>query len=205
MSYQSRTSPSSTTGADHDATEGVQYDPSTSRYTILECTDCDNTVLSLGRDGSSMTCHGEPMEPVTDPEMDVRQPDVRQVLLQAFGLPKAGLDICLRVIGDGPLPASDVADSLGYDRSTVTRYLNDLVELGLLQRAELNREGGGVINVYHSVDLERMRRESLVGFFVWAGEAATLIEEANRTKQRYLEENPDRELPDIFWNSFPDE
>jgi predicted transcriptional regulator len=145
------------------------------------------------------------MEHVTDPEMDVRRPDVRQVLLQAFGLPKAGLDICLRVIGDGPLPASDVADSLGYDRSTVTRYLNDLVELGLLQRAELNREGGGVVNVYYSVDLERMRRESLIGFFVWAGEAATLIEQANLMKQRYLEENPDGELPDIFWDSFTDE
>jgi len=205
MSSQFQTSPSSTTGADHDAAEGVQYDPSTSRYTILECTHCDNTVLALGRDDRSMTCHGEPMEHVTDPEMDVRRPDVRQVLLQAFGLPKAGLDICLRVIGDGPLPASDVADALGYDRSTVTRYLNDLVDLGLLQRAELNREGGGVVNVYHSVDLDRMRRESLIGFFVWAGEAATLIEEANLTKQRYLEENPDRELPDIFWDSFPDE
>ncbi|SHH49500.1 helix-turn-helix domain-containing protein [Halobaculum gomorrense] len=205
MSHQYRTTSSSTPDPGDDTDEGVQYDRSTSRYTILECTHCDNTVLSLGRDGASMTCHGEPMEPVTDPEMDVRRPDVRQVLLQAFGLPKAGLDICLRVIGDGPLPASDVADALGYDRSTVTRYLNELVELGLLQRAELNREGGGVVNVYHSVDLERMRRESLVGFFVWAGEAATLIEEANLTKRRYLEESPDRELPDIFWNSFPDE
>ena len=144
------------------------------------------------------------MEPVTDPEMDVRRPDVRQVLLQAFGLPKAGLDVCLRVVGDGPLPASDVADSLGYDRSTVTRYLNDLVGLGLLQRAELNREGGGVVNVYHSVDLEQMRRESLIGFFAWAGEAATLIDEANLTKQRYLESNPDRELPDVFWDAVPD-
>jgi len=204
MSYQSRPLPSSTTAVDHDTDEGVQYDPSTSEYAILECTNCDNTVLAIGSDERSMTCHGEPMEPVTDPEMDVRRPDVRQVLLQAFGLPKAGLDICLRVIGDGPLPASEVADALGYDRSTVTRYLNDLVDLGLLQRAELNREGGGVVNVYHSVELERMRRESLIGFYVWAGEAATLIEEANRTKQRYLEENPDRELPDIFWESVPD-
>lgn len=205
MSYQYRKSPSSTTGADHDAAEGVKYDPSTSPYKILECTDCANTVLALGHEDPSMTCHGEPMEHVTDPEIDVRRPDIRQVLLQAFGLPKAGLDICLHVIGDGPLPASDVADALGYDRSTVTRYLNDLVELGLLQRAELNREGGGVVNVYYSVDLERMRRESLIGFFVWAGEAATLIEQANLMKQRYLEENPDRELPDIFWDSLTDE
>jgi hypothetical protein len=58
--------------------------------------------------------------------------------------------------------------------------------------------------VYHSVDLERMRRETLIGFYVWAGEAASLIEEANLTKQNYLESNPDSELSDIFWESFLD-
>ncbi|MFC6942743.1 helix-turn-helix domain-containing protein [Salinirubellus sp. GCM10025818] len=202
MSYQA--SSTGVSDPDHDATEKVQYDPSTSLYTVLECTDCDNTALAVGHDDPSMTCHGEPMDPVTDPEMRVRPPEVRRVLLQVFGLPKAGLDICLRVIGDGPLPASEIAESLGYDRSTVTRYLNDLVDLGLLQRSELNREGGGVVNVYHSVDLERTRRETLIGFCIWAGEAAALIEEANLTKQEYLQENTDRELPDVFWDSFSD-
>jgi len=184
--------------------EEVQYDPSSSRYDLFECPDCDNVVLALGRDDPPMSCHGEPMQRVRDLDMGVKPPDIKQVLLQAFGLPKAGLDICLCVIGEGPLSAKEVADSLGYDRSTVTRYLNNLVELGLLQQSELNREGGGVVNVYHSVDLERMRRETLVGFYVWAGEAASLIEDANLTKQDYLEENPDRELPDVFWDSFPD-
>ena len=187
------------------ASDEVQYDPESSRYDLYECPDCDNVVLALGRDEPPMACHGEPMERVTDVEMSVKPPDVKQVLLQAFGLPKAGLDICLCVIGEGPLSASEVADSLGYDRSTITRYLNKLVDLGLLRQSELNREGGGIINVYHSVDLERMRRETLIGFYVWAGEAAALIEDANVTKQDYLEENPDRELPDVFWDSFRDE
>ncbi|MEF8775289.1 MAG: helix-turn-helix domain-containing protein [Haloarculaceae archaeon] len=184
--------------------EEIEYDPTSSRYDLFECPDCDNVVLALGRDDPPMSCHGQEMERVTDLQMQVKPPDVRQVLLEAFGLPKAGLDICLCVIGEGPLSANEVADSLGYDRSTITRYLNKLVELGLLQRSELNREEGGVVNVYHSVDLERMRRETLIGFYVWAGEAAALIEDANLTKQDYLEENPDRELPDVFWDSFPE-
>jgi len=183
----------------------VQYDPESSRYDLYECPDCDNVVLALGRDEPPMSCHDKPMERVTDMEMSVQPPDVKQVLLQAFGLPKVGLDICLCVIGEGPLSASEVAESLGYDRSTITRYLNKLVELGLLERSELNREEGGVVNVYHSVDLERMRRETLIGFYVWAGEAAALIEDANLTKQDYLEENPDQELPDVFWDSFPED
>jgi len=188
-----------------DPIDEVQYDPSSSKYDVYECVDCDNVVLVVGRDDPPMSCHDQPMERVTDLEMSVKPPDVRQVLLQAFGLPKAGLDICLCVIGEGPLSANEVAEQLGYDRSTVTRYLNTLVDLGLLRQSQLNREGGGVVNVYHSIDLERMRRETLIGFYVWAGEAASLIEEANLTKQDYLDANTDRELPDVFWESFPDE
>ncbi|SHH49832.1 helix-turn-helix domain-containing protein [Halobaculum gomorrense] len=196
----------STTQSDDESDE-VKYDPNSGRYDIYECTvsDCDNVVLVVGNDDPPMSCHDRPMERVTEVDMSVKLPDVRQVLLQAFGLPKAGLDICLCVIGEGPLSANEVAEQLGYDRSTVTRYLNKLVDLGLLRRSELNREGGGVVKVYHSVDLERMRRETLIGFYVWAGEAASLIEDANLTKQDYLEENPDQELPDIFWESSPDE
>lgn len=184
-----------------DASEQVQYDPASSQYAVFECPDCDNTVLALGRDDPPMSCHDRRMEPVTDVEMSVRPPDLRQVLLDAFGLPKAGIDICLCVIGEGPLPAGEVAEELGYDRSTVARYLNELVDLGLLRRSELNREGGGVVKVYHSIDLERMRRDTLVGFYVWAGEAASLIEDANVTKQAYREGNENRELPDVFWES----
>jgi predicted transcriptional regulator len=189
----------------NDESDEIQYDPNAGRYDIYECSDpdCDNVVLVVGRDDPPISCHDQPMNRVTELDMSVKPPDVRQVLLQAFGLPKAGLDICLCVIGEGPLSANEVAEQLGYDRSTVTRYLNKLVDLGLLQRSELNREGGGVVKVYHSVDLERMRRETLIGFYVWAGEAASLIEDANLTKQDYLEKNPDRELPDVFWESFP--
>lgn len=187
-----------------ETADEVQYDPSSSRYDLFECPDCDNIVLALGRDDPPMSCHNQPMQRVRDLEIDVKTPDVKQVLFEAFGLPKPGLDICLCVIGDGPLSASEVAETLDYDRSTISRYLNKLVDLGLLSRAELNREAGGVVNVYHSVDLEHMRRETLIGFYVWAGEAAALIEDANLQKQEYRDSNPDQELTEVFWESFED-
>lgn len=179
----------------------ISFEPDEASYDIYECSDCDNIVLVIGRDDPPMSCHNRPMERVTEFEMDVRTPDIREVMLSAFGLPKAGLDICLCVIGEGPLPANDIAEMLGYDRSTVTRYLNDLVDIGLLDRAVLNREEGGVVKVYHSIDVEQMRRDTLIGFYVWAGEAASLIEEANLTKQQYLETNPEQDLPGVFWDS----
>lgn len=183
----------------------VSYDPETSRYDLFECPDCDNIVLALGRSDPPMTCHNKPMERVTDVGMEVKPPEVKQVLLQAFGLPKPGLDIALFVISEGPLSANDVAEALGYERSTITRYLNTLVEIGLLQKSQLNREEGGVVNVYHPVDLEQLRRETLVGFYVWAGEAAARIEESNLAQQESLEGNEERELPEVFWDSFPDQ
>lgn len=60
------------------------------------------------------------------------------------------------------------------------------------------------MNVYRSIDVDRMRRETLVGFYVWAGKAAALIEDANVMKKEYLEENPDQTLPDVFWDEFED-
>lgn len=183
--------------------EAGRYDPSSKLYSVLQCEECDAVTLTISAD-ATLACHGRPMTPVQDCDLSVQPPDLRQVLLDAFDLPKAGLDICLCVIGDGPLSASEVAATLAYDRSTVTRYLNKLVELGLLRRTELNGEAGGVVNVYHSVDLERMRRKTLVGVYAWAGRAAALIEDANLTKQDRLAENPDQRLPEIFWEAFAD-
>ncbi len=173
-------------------------------YNVYECRDCDNIALTMQDCGDGMTCHGEPMEPIDDWDMDVNPPDLRQVLLDAFGLPKPGLDICLCVIGEGPVSPAEVADTLDYDASTVRRYLNELVTLGLLEKTQLNREDGGFVNVYHSIDLAEMRRETLVGFYVWAGEAASLIEEANLTKADYLDEDS-ADLHEVFWEEFAEE
>ncbi|MCU4718118.1 hypothetical protein [Halapricum hydrolyticum] len=47
--------------------------------------------------------------------------------------------------------------------------------------------------------------ETLVGFYAWAGEAASPIEDPNLTNQANLEANPDQEPVDVFWESFPKE
>ncbi|RXK51149.1 helix-turn-helix domain-containing protein [Halorientalis pallida] len=172
------------------------------QYGIYQCNDCENVVLTLQDCDGGMTCHGQTMERVTDVNIDIKPPDVKQVLLDAFGLPKPGLDICLCVIGEGPMPPSDVAEQLDYDESTVRRYLNRLVDIGLLEKSQLNREDGGFVNVYHSIDVTEMRRDTLIGFYAWAGEAAALIEEANLTKEEYLDDDYADDLNDVFWDRF---
>jgi predicted transcriptional regulator len=173
-------------------------------YSIYRCTDCNNVVLTMQDCDGGITCHDRPMERVTELDLDIRPPDIRQVLLDAFGLPKAGLDICLCVIGEGPLAPRELADRLDYDESTVRNYLNELVEFGLLEKSQLNRESGGFVNVYHSIDLAEMREETLVGFYAWAGEAASLIEEANLTKEDYQDTDVEAGLNEVFWERFRD-
>jgi predicted transcriptional regulator len=173
-------------------------------YDVYSCQTCDNVILSLHGCGEGMTCHGEEMVPVTEAKMEIKPPNLRDVLLNVFGLPKVGLDICLCVIDDGPLSPEEVARQLGYDESTIRRYLNQLTEIGLLRKMQLNREDGGFVNVYQPIDLEEMRRESLIGFYLWAGEAATLIEEANLTKEDYVDGSFEGDLNEVFWESFRD-
>lgn len=188
-----------------DSLESEEFELSSQEYGIFECTECTNILLTVRSSEADLSCHGEPMEEISDWSMDINRPDLRSVLLDAFGLPRVGLDICLCVIGEGPLSPGEVVEILDYDKSTVTQYLNDLVEIGLLQKSQLNRESGGYVNVYHSIDLAQMRRETLVGFYVWAGEAAALIEEANLTKEEYLDDDYSEGLQEVFWEEFRSE
>jgi len=185
-----------------DAEERQHVDLAGSEYAIYRCRDCDNVVLTMQDCDGGMTCHGETMERVKELKLGIRPPDIRQVLLDAFGLPKPGLDICLCIIGEGPLSPGELADQLGYAEGTVRKYLNELVKFGLIQKSQLNRESGGFVNVYHSIDLKEMREETLIAFYAWAGEAASLIEEANLTKEDYRDAEYDEGLGEVFWERF---
>jgi len=191
--------------APFEATEGDaprSVDITDREYAIYRCQDCANVVLTMQECDGGMTCHDEPLERVEHNEVPVRPPDVRQVLHDAFGLPRAGLDVCLCVIGDGPLSPEQLADRLDYDVSTVRKYLNELVEFGLLEKSQLNRESGGIVNVYHSISLAQMREDTLVGFYTWAGEAASMIEAVNLRKADYQDHEHEGGLEEIFWDGF---
>jgi predicted transcriptional regulator len=110
----------------------------------------------------------------------------------------------LSELHEEPAPPSELADRLDYDESTVRTYLNELVDFGLLEKSQLNRESGGYVNVYHSIDLDEMREETLVGFYAWAGEAASLIDEANLTKEDYRDAEFEGGLNEVFWERFRD-
>jgi len=185
--------------------DDVSVDVSEREFRIYECIECENIVFTVHTEVEQLSCHGEKMNEIAEWDLTVNPPELRQVLLEAFGLPKVGIDICLCVVGEGPMSPSDVADRLDYDRSTISKYLNQLVDIGLLEKSQLNRKSGGYVNVYHGGNIDRLHREMLVGFYAWAGEAAALIEEANEAKAQYSGEDYSENFHELFWEEFQKE
>jgi predicted transcriptional regulator len=126
------------------------------------------------------TCCGESMSPI-DSE-SVVSPDLAVVLRDVFGVSETGLNVCLCLMEAGESTASDVADELGIDRSTVTRQLNHLTGVGALEKRQRLLEGGGYVNVYSPVPVEEVRERLTAGLFAWTEEALDLVEHVNREK-----------------------
>ena len=169
---------------------------------VYRCRVCENVSLSVRAPDTPMDCCGESMTTIDGRESVPQPSDVRRVLHHVFGLPKPSIDICLSVARRGATPAAEVAEELDYDKSTVIRYLNQLVEAGFLDLARLNRKAGGFVNVYTTPSVGEMRRESLVGFCLWAAQAARLIEETNRARERHVAESSYERLTSVFWEDF---
>lgn len=141
-----------------------------------ECGECAS--VAFGDPGSA--CCGASMRPV-DSE-SVVSPDLAMVLRDVFGISETGLNVCLCLMEEGESTAGNVADQLGLDRSTVTRQLNHLTDVGVLDKRQRLLEGGGYVNVYSPVPVAEVRERLTAGLFAWADEALDLVEHVNREK-----------------------
>ncbi|PSQ46298.1 TrmB family transcriptional regulator [Halobacteriales archaeon SW_6_65_15] len=141
-----------------------------------ECGEC----ASVAFGDPESACCGESMTPV-DSE-SVVSPDLAMALRDVFGISETGLNVCLCLMEAGESTAGDVADQLGIDRSTVTRQLNHLTDVGVLDKRQRLLEGGGYVNVYSPVPVEEVRERLTAGLFAWTDEALDLVEHVNREK-----------------------
>lgn len=169
-------------------------------YGLFECQVCSSIVLGIHEDTVDLSCHGEPMEPIEEDGIDHTEPDIEQLLTDVYGAPQMMMDVCHFIFEAGTATVAETADHFEYDRSTVSRYLKQLSELGFLERHTLNREEGGEVYVYEARPLEETRRAELVSFLHWSGKATLLLDEANEIKA----ECADREEPldTIFWEVY---
>ncbi|SIS13713.1 Predicted transcriptional regulator [Natronorubrum thiooxidans] len=168
-------------------------------HSVFACESCDTVILSRNDHADRLRCCDESLSEVATP--DVATPTLETVSSEMFGLPKRGFDVSLRTSEIGAATVAQVADVLGNDRSVVTRYLNQLVDVGVLMKTRRVRKQGGDVNVYYPIPPTKMRRETILGCYAWAGMAADLLDEMNRehaTLEAHSEHGTEK-LAVMFW------
>lgn len=156
----------------------------------MKCPDCET--ITLGRAEERSQCCERPLHPVEIGDLDVESPALEDILGMVFGMNETELDVCLCVMDIGEATTTDIAAELDVDRSHVSRHLNHLVDLGVLEKRERLLERGGRVNVYTPASLETVRGNFTLGLVAWFTEAIDVIEGLSREKVEAIEELADQ-------------
>lgn len=144
--------------------------------TLLSCDRCGNLAVGSG----SVTCCAATMTPA-EPVDAVAEPELDDLLRDIFQMSDAELEVCLCVMEGGTMTVKELAERIEYDRSVVSRHLNHLAELGVVDKQRRLIEQGGHVYVYRPVDPETVRERLTAAFVTWVqgatAEIAALREE----------------------------
>jgi predicted transcriptional regulator len=102
------------------------------------------------------------------------------------GLKKLDRD-CYRVLveSDGRLTVDEIAEEVERERSTTYRSVQRLMQAGLVDKEQVNYEGGGYCHVYHPVDAGEVADEMRRTLNDWYAKVGRLIHEF---EEKYEEE-----------------
>lgn len=145
-----------------------------------------------------------------DVAIPFESPEPESVVGEVFGISETELDVCRRLMAAGEATVNELASDLDYDRSVITRHLNHLVDLGVVEKEPRDLSGGGRKYVYTPISVERMRRRLILGLHAWLADAMAGVDELNREKieamaeraQEEEERTTDSELPSVLGKVF---
>jgi len=149
---------------------------------LVRCGSCGN----FGFGSGEITCCTEPMEPVSDESTAVGEPSIDELLGTVFGMSDAELDLCLCVMEGGEQTVRELAETTEYERSVVSRHLNHLVDLGVLDKQRRLLKAGGDVYVYSARDPAAIRESFRAHFFAWVSRLDECIDTLNRRKVESL-------------------
>jgi predicted transcriptional regulator len=170
--------------------------PSPGDLTLVECSDCGTVAVDPG-DDPPRHC-GRPMRPVDTEDIRIDSPDLDDVLGTVFGMNQTELDICLCVMDVGEATTKQIATDLEVDRSHVSRHLNHLVELGVLEQQDRLLESGGHVHVYTPAPLETVQRNFTALLWAWFDDAVDLVDDLSREKVEAVTDLSDDQEATIF-------
>lgn len=157
---------------------------------LYECDRCEMVVLR--NDGAARCAHD--IEAVERTTAGIEEPALEDVLRLAFGMSPTELEVCICVMEMGETTTSELAAELDVDRSSVSRHLNHLADLDILEKRRFIREGGGEVYGYRPNSVEAVRRGLKAGFHAWVAEALGQIEAISREKVESIVEGSEETL-----------
>lgn len=172
-------------------------------FGVYRCGSCGNVLFALDGD-ADVTCCGSSPEPASGEEIAVKEPDLVSVLTEAFDVNETALDLCFCVIEQEVATIKQITEHVDLDRSAVSRYVNRLVDVGILEKSARNLDGGGTVHVYTHTDPEVLKERLTAAFLYWAGMGLEQIREVNDEKLEIMEqeESEAEELRmKVFWES----
>jgi len=102
----------------------------------------------------------------------------------------------------GELTVNDLADTLDFDRSVITRHLSHLVELHVLEKRRRLLESGGHVYIYTPVEPAAIRDRFRRLFLSWVAQAGQEIDSLRREKVEAIAQSSSEETP---WKIFQTE
>lgn len=155
---------------------------------VFVCDACDNVAVGTEPPrccGSQMSDESTDAPPVNSPELD-------RLLKHVFDMSSTELDVCLCVMEAEESTVADVASDLDVDRSLVSRHLNHLADLGVVEKSRRIRQEGGHVHVYRPVGEETVKRRLKTELYRWLDEAVTVVDDLSREKVEAIATVTDR-------------
>lgn len=127
------------------------------------------------------TCCGEEMEEIKTTAV-FEPPEVEEVAKQVFGAPAMELEICDVLMAQGEASVSTLTEQFAYDRSTIYRHLDHLVERGMVTKRSEQLTEGGRVHVYSCVPPDEMRRKLTASLYLWEQKVIEKMDDRMQTK-----------------------
>lgn len=155
---------------------------------VYECPSCDNIQLAP----VPVNCCGDSMREV-ETTVPIGSPDVEHVMHDIFDISATELDVCRQVMAEDETTINELVDTIDRDRSVITRHLNHLVELGILEKKSRILTEGGRVNVYSHCTEETVNRQLELGLYTWLINAVDVIDDVSAEKIAMMAQNSDED------------
>ena len=160
---------------------------------LLSCDHCGNLAIGSG----SITCCATEMT-ATEPVESVDDPSLEDLLRGVFGISDTELEVCLCVMEGGTMTVNELAERIEYDRSVISRHLNDLAALGVIKKQRRLIEQGGHVYVYQPVAPDAVREQLLAAFVSWVHGATNQIMTLQQEKIESIADTDDEPAWKLF-------